>query len=201
RQIASAQDVLARNTARNTAVIAQQTRAFATLGHTAEEASRGISHMQREVFSLSREMGQLEISGLGVARAFREFPKVAIPVAVVTAAAVAAETLADAAARSVQNLENLKQATAVPKENIVAMERTFRDFNVDAKNVEPTLRRLSETFNKARLGTAAGIEAMISGAQILRPGQIGPTGGGGGAQQPGSPLSEIRGTPLRRRAR
>jgi hypothetical protein len=139
----------------------------------------------REVLSLSREIGKLEVNTFSLAKAFREIPSVAIGLAAAGAAVAAVGKVVDSAKESISTLEDLHQATGRSKEDIIAMEKAFREANVDAKLVEPTMRKISEDFTKAHTSAAAMGDAL-SGVMTMRggAGDRGPGVLAGGATQP-----------------
>jgi hypothetical protein len=193
QQAAKDVDALSRAIAADTRVLREQTAALRGVGVAATTASRGMENLaehshrtSREVFTLSRDLGKLEISGVGIAKVFREMPSLAIPIAALAGAAAAINKLTEEASKNIGGLENLHQAISLPKNDILAMQQAFRNVNAGAENVEPILRKMAEDFTKAHL-SAAGLESAVSGVRTLRGGAA-PDAAGilrGGAIQPG----------------
>jgi hypothetical protein len=181
-------DALTKSLIANQRVLAAQRAELRGVGVAAAGAARGLHEVaaagreieragtSREVFTLSKDLGKMEISSLGVAKAFRELPAVAIPVAVIGGAALAMNKVADEAAKSVRLVEDLHDATGMPTRDIIALRKLFIDVNGEAKHADEWIRRMSEGFTKAH-ENAAGLEAALSGISTGRGGQPGVSGG------------------------
>jgi hypothetical protein len=151
----------------------------------------------KEVFTLSRDLGKLEISSTGAAKAFREFPKIAIPIAVIGGAIAAVSKLANEGYKAVTALDDLSKASGFAGVNIVALEKTFGKADVGFDVLEKMLRSVGESFDKAKV-KAGDFGSMVSGVQTMRGGAGGGGSGiqvlrGGPVGPGGQPLSTIEG--------
>lgn len=170
---------------------AQQAANAAAGIHKLSQAHRELAEegkgTSREVFTLSKELGKMETSGLAVAKAFKEVPQIAVPIAIISGAALGMKKLADEAANIARTIDDLHDVSGRPTADILALRRAFIDVNGEAKDADSWVRKMAEDFTKAH-ENAQGLETAFSGGiSVMRGGQPSPTGGitvmRGGQQQ------------------
>jgi hypothetical protein len=211
QQAAKDVDSLSRAIAADTRLLREQTAALRGVGAAATGASHGLqaaavaSHemaeahrgTSREVFTLSKDLGKLEISGLGVAKAFREIPRIAGPLAVLYGAYEAIKKFSNEGYKAITTLDDLSKASGISSLSIVELEKTFGKADVGFDVLDKMLRSVGESFDRAKV-KAGDFGSMVSGVSIMRGGAGGEAGGvqvlrGGPVGPDGKPLSSIEG--------
>lgn len=164
-----------------TTVLRTYNRAMAEHGAAAYAAARGLKALNaghkemaekgevnvREITKISKELGGLETSGFAVAKMFKEFPKVAVPVAIAAGVAEAGKKLADAAHDNITALDNLSKSSGFARAQILGLKGTFAAADVPVTNLEKTLRSIGETFDKAKV-KATDFSGAMSNVNVGR---------------------------------
>jgi hypothetical protein len=199
KEVSQQVDALTRSIAVNSRVLNEQQRALRGVGAAGAGAAHGLhsaavaslemaeagGKTSREVFTLSKDLGKLEISGIGVAKAFREFPRIATPIAIATGAALAISKLSNEGYKAITALDDLSKASGFAGQNIAALEKTFGKADVGVDVLEKLLRSLGESFDKAKI-KSQDFGGAVSGVNVGRgPGRgeedfHGPSRGGPG---------------------
>jgi hypothetical protein len=193
-------DTLSRAIAADTRLLREQTAALRGVGVAASGASHGLqaaaiaSHemaeahrgTSREVFTLSKDLGKLEISGIGVAKAFREIPKVAGPLAVAVGTTEALLKFANAGYKNVTALDDLSKATGFTGREIEAFKKIAQGADVTVEELNKTLRSAGKSFDEAKI-KGGDFGSMLSGVQTMR-GGVGTAGTGIPVYRGGAPL-------------
>jgi hypothetical protein len=152
--------------------------------HTVAAANMEVAETSRvsvrEIAKISKELGSLEVSGFAVAKMFKEFPKVAIPVAVVAGVATAIGKLSNEAYKSITSLDDLSKSTGFAGRELVALQKVFEGADVSADVLNKTVSSIAETFDKAKI-KAGDLGSMMYGVQTFR----GPAGAAGAGYGPG----------------
>lgn len=193
--LSSAYNTLQREIIQTSRAVTQQNRALVGHGLAAAGAARGLhalagAHKEageasrvnvREISKISKELGSLEVSGFGVAKMFKEFPKIAVPVAIAAGVATAVAKLSNEAYKSIITLDDLSKSTGFASRELVALQKVFEGADVSADVLNKTVSSIAETFDKAKI-KAGDLGSMMYGVQTFR----GPAGDAAAGYGPGS---------------
>jgi hypothetical protein len=174
-------DRLTKSLIANQRVLRAQRAELAGVGVAATGAARGLhataaasvelaeagGKTSREVFTLSRDLGKLEISGVGVAKVFREFPKIAIPIAALTGAAAAVGKFANDGYKAITALDDLSKSSGFAKANILALRETFAKADVPFEVLKKIVDSMGESFDKAKV-KGRDLGGAMSGVNVGR---------------------------------